>query len=190
MWDALMLGGGFAGVWSAAGAVRPARSTISDQLRVRLIGEGDDMVIWPRLYQRNPGKMRINLGRLLEPIGVGRLNAPVESIDAASKTVMVRGVGGVLVRASNGRLVLATGSRLNRPAFRSGANAFDIDTRDAAAALGGHLHHLPQLTARAEAKAIKHAINTQWIYPPTDSADALLAKAGHFSNGGYAQEIS
>lgn len=36
--------------------------------------------------------------------------------------------------------------------------------------------------AGAQAKAMKQAINTQWIYPPIDSADALLAKAGHFSN--------
>ena len=31
-----------------------------------------------------------------------------------------------------------------------------------------------------QTKEMKRAINTQWIYPPVDSAEALLAMAGHF----------
>ncbi|QFS94488.1 NADH dehydrogenase-like protein [Mycobacterium sp. THAF192] len=152
--DALILGGGFAGVWSAAGAVRLARSIGSDRLRVRLISASDDMVIRPRLYERNPGKMRIDLDRLLKPIGVERLKARVESIDAASQTVKARGADGALVTASYDRLVLATGSQLNRPAFPGAAHAFDIDTLDAAVALDAHLHHLPQLSTPARYTAV------------------------------------
>lgn len=154
MKDALILGGGFAGVWSAAGAVRLARTAGRDRLRVRLISASDDMVIRPRLYERNPDKMRIDLDRLLKPIGVERLNARVESIDTASQTVMARGADGALVTASYDRLVLATGSQLNRPAFRGAAHAFDIDTLDAAVALDAHLHHLPQLSTPARYTAV------------------------------------
>jgi len=154
MKDALILGGGFAGVWSAAGAVRLARTAGRDRLRVRLISASDDMVIRPRLYERNPDKMRIDLDRLLKPIGVERLNARVESIDTASQTVMARGADGALVTASYDRLVLATGSQLNRPAFPGAAHAFDIDTLDAAVALDAHLHHLPQLSTPARYTAV------------------------------------
>lgn len=154
MKDALILGGGFAGVWSAASAVRLARSVGSDRVRVRLISAGDDMVIRPRLYERNPDKMRINLDRLLNPIGVERLNARVESIDAASQTVMAHGADGVLVTASYDRLVLATGSQLKRPAFPGAAHAFNIDTLNAAVALDIHLHHVPKLPPRARYTAV------------------------------------
>lgn len=195
MKDVLVLGGGFAGVWSAAGAVRLARSVSEDDLRVRLISAGDDMVVRPRLYERNPDKMQISLDSLLGPIGVNRINARVESIDVAAQFVTARGHDGALVTATYDRLVLATGSQLNRPAFPGSAHAFDIDTLDAATALDAHLHRLPHLANEGQYTAdvvgasftgleiaTELAINTQWIYPPADSADALLAKAGHFSN--------
>ncbi|MDM2351377.1 NAD(P)/FAD-dependent oxidoreductase [Mycolicibacter arupensis] len=35
----------------------------------------------------------------------------------------------------------------------------------------------------SEAKTTKQNINTKWIYPPVDSAAALLSQAGKFSNG-------
>lgn len=142
--DILILGGGFAGVWSAAGAVRLARSVGADDLRVRLISTGDDMVVRPRLYERNPDKMRISLDSLLDPIGVNRINARVEFIDADAQTVIARGHDGAPVTATYDRLVLATGSQLRRPAFPGAAHAFDIDTLDAAVALDAHLHQLPK----------------------------------------------
>ncbi|WP_204250169.1 hypothetical protein [Mycolicibacterium goodii] len=99
-------------------------------LRVRLISNGNDLVVRPRLYEPNPDKMRIGLDRLLGPIGVNRINARVESIDVDARRVT------------------------------------------AIVEKGG-----------PEAKAMKQAINTQWIYPPADSAEQLLAEAGQFSNG-------
>jgi NADH dehydrogenase len=73
--DVLVLGGGFAGVWSAAGAVRVARSVSNDELHVRLISTGNEMVIRPRLFERNPDRMRASLDGLLGPIGVNHANA-------------------------------------------------------------------------------------------------------------------
>ena len=34
-----------------------------------------------------------------------------------------------------------------------------------------------------QAKAVKSAINAQWIYPPVGSPETILAKVGRFSNG-------
>ena len=51
MSDILVLGGGFAGVWAAAGAVRARRAAGVPEadLRVTLVSAGDDMVIRPRM---------------------------------------------------------------------------------------------------------------------------------------------
>ena len=49
MANVLIIGGGFAGVWAAAGAVRTYREAgLPDSaLRVTLVAPGDDMVIRP-----------------------------------------------------------------------------------------------------------------------------------------------
>ena len=67
MINILVLGGGFAGVWSAASAVRAARESgvPASELRVTLVSDGDDMVIRPRLYERDPAQMRVSLDRVL-----------------------------------------------------------------------------------------------------------------------------
>ncbi len=39
-----------------------------------------------------------------------------------------------------------------------------------------------QLTG-ADAKAMKQMVNATWIYPPLDSAEAILAQAGTITNG-------
>jgi NADH dehydrogenase len=154
MKDVLVLGGGFAGVWSAAGAVRLARSVGNDDLRVRLISTGDDMVIRPRLYERNPDKMRVSLDSLLGPIGVNRMNARVEFIDVTAQMVSARDHDGTPVTAIYDRLVLATGSQLNRPTFPGSAHVFDIDTLEAATALDAHLHRLPRLDQQGRYTAV------------------------------------
>ena len=148
MREILILGGGFAGAWSAAGAVRVARNVGSraDDVRVRLINDADDLVIRPRLYERNPDKMRVPLDSFLGPIGVERVNARVESIDVDRRTVASRGRDGRVLTASYDRLVLATGSRLVAPDFSGADCVFDIDTIDAAVELDKHLHQLPHRT--------------------------------------------
>ena len=54
-----------------------------------------------------------------------------------------------------------------------------IDLGDAGALVTTGWERTVQKTGQ-QAKEMKRAINTQWIYPPVDSAEALLAMAGHF----------
>jgi NADH dehydrogenase len=91
-----VLGGGFAGVWSAAGAIRAARDNglAPSELRVTLVSDSDDMVIRPRLYERGPAQMRVSLDRVLEPIGVERVGATVSGIDTSARTVTALGSRG------------------------------------------------------------------------------------------------
>jgi NADH dehydrogenase len=81
MHDVVIIGGGFAGVWSAAAAVRAADQAA---IRVTLVSAGDELVIRPRLYEADPGRMRVRLDRILGRIGVRRLVATVTGIDPAA----------------------------------------------------------------------------------------------------------
>jgi NADH dehydrogenase len=146
MKDILVIGGGFAGVWSAAGAVRAARAAgnAGEELRVTLVSGGDDLVIRPRLYEDDPETMRVPLDRVLGPIGVRRLTATVTGIDTEARTVRAVGREGAALTLSYDKLVLATGSQLVRPAFPGAKDVFDIDTLPTAAALDHHLRRLPQ----------------------------------------------
>ncbi|MFF8480967.1 NAD(P)/FAD-dependent oxidoreductase [Streptomyces antibioticus] len=146
MKDVLIIGGGFAGVWSAAGAVRAAREAGSAgrDVRVTLVSGGDDLVIRPRLYEDAPESMRVALDRVLGPIGVRRITATVTGIDTDAHTVRAVGRTGEELSLTYDKLVLATGSQLVRPDFPGSDNLFDVDTLPAAAALGNHLRRLPE----------------------------------------------
>lgn len=142
MKDILIVGGGFAGVWAAAGAVRVARQA-GDPLRVRLISDRDDLVIRPRLYEADPAAMRIPLDDLLGPIGVNRMTARVDSIDVDAGMAVACAGDGRRLTAMFDRLVLTAGSHLVRPGLPGAEYLFDIDTIEAATALDVHLHGLP-----------------------------------------------
>lgn len=146
MKDVLVVGGGFAGVWSAAGAVRAVRSAGrgEEEVRVTLVSGGDDIVMRPRLYEEAPETMCVPLDRVLGPIGVRRIPATVTGIDTETRTVRAVGREGTEVALSYDKLVLATGSRLVRPSFPGADLVFDIDTLPAAAALDHHLRRLPR----------------------------------------------
>ncbi|MEU4896024.1 FAD-dependent oxidoreductase [Streptomyces sp. NPDC044780] len=151
MKNVLVVGGGFAGVWAAAGAVRTARQAgkAGEELRVTLISGGDDLVIRPRLYEDDPESKRVPLDRVLGPIGVRRVTATVTGIDTRARTVRaVERTGGERTLAYD-KLVLATGSQLVRPDVPGAQHVFDIDTLPSAAALDHHLRRLPRRAASA-----------------------------------------
>lgn len=150
MKNILVIGGGYAGMWSAAGAVRTARENgiPESELQVTLISSGDDLVVRPRLYEADPEKMRIPLDRLLGPIGVRRIAATVTRIDTASRSVTATGRDGRTDVISYDRLVLATGSQLVQPKLPGAERMFNVDTLPAATALEYHLQRLPEAEPR------------------------------------------
>ncbi|MET7508131.1 FAD-dependent oxidoreductase [Streptomyces albidoflavus] len=147
MKNILVVGGGFAGVWSAAGAVRTLRAhgVPAGEIRVTLVSAGDDLVIRPRLYEADPGSMRVALDRVLGPIGVRRVAATVTEIDTEARSVRALGRDGEPLTLPYDRLVLASGSRTSRPPLPGIEDVFDVDTLGAAAALDHHLRRLPGL---------------------------------------------
>jgi NADH dehydrogenase len=145
MKNILVLGGGFAGVWSAAGAVRVAQENGvgAGELKVTLVSDQEDMVIRPRLYEQDPGQMCVPLDRVLKPIGVERVFAKVTGVDTESRTVTAVSPDGHDIELPYDRLLLATGSQLVRPNIPGLELAFDVDTISAARILEQHLQALP-----------------------------------------------
>ncbi|GGT78293.1 NAD(P)/FAD-dependent oxidoreductase [Actinomadura citrea] len=135
----VIVGGGFAGVWSAAAAAR-VRGT--EDLRITLIAPGDDLVLRPRLYEPEPERATVALKRVLEPVGVGHLRAAVQDIDVDGRTVTADGR-----KVGYDRLVLAAGSRLVRPEIPGAERMFDVDTLAGARRLRGHLRGRDEYTA-------------------------------------------
>jgi NADH dehydrogenase len=128
----VIIGGGFAGVWSAAGA---ALARADADLRITLIAPNQHLVLRPRLYEPEPDLAKVELSRVLEPIGVEHLRARVSTIDTDRRVVVADGQ-----EIGYDRLVLAAGSELVRPQGLPGAERlFDIDTLDGARRLTDHL---------------------------------------------------
>jgi NADH:ubiquinone reductase (H+-translocating) len=132
----VIIGGGFAGVWSAAGAALARRQVDAGaDLRVTLVAPNEHLVLRPRLYEPEPDLAKVELRRILEPIGVEHLRASVSTIDTDRRVVVAGGR-----EVGYDRLVLAAGSRLVAPKGLPGAERlFDIDTLDGARRLTDHL---------------------------------------------------
>jgi NADH dehydrogenase len=128
----VIIGSGFAGVWSAAGA---ALARGDADLRITVIAPNDHLVLRPRLYEPEPELAKVELSRIFEPIGVEHLRASVRTIDTDRRVVGADGED-----IGYDRLVLAAGSKLVRPQGLPGADRlFDIDTLDGARRLTEHL---------------------------------------------------
>jgi NADH dehydrogenase len=136
----VIVGGGFAGVWSAAGA---ALARGDADLRITLVAPNEHLVLRPRLYEPEPDLAKVELSRILGPIGVEHVRATVSTIDTARRTVVADGR-----EIGYDRLVLAAGSALPRPEGLPGAERlFDIDTLDGARRLTDHLRDRKDFTA-------------------------------------------
>ncbi|GAA3204424.1 NAD(P)/FAD-dependent oxidoreductase [Nonomuraea roseoviolacea] len=140
----VIIGGGFAGVWSAAGAALARERAGGDaNLRITLIAPDEHLVLRPRLYEPEPDLAKVELRRILGPIGAGHLRASVSTIDTDRRVVVAGGE-----EIGYDRLVLASGSRLVRPHDLPGAERlFDIDTLDGARRLTDHLREREDCTA-------------------------------------------
>lgn len=142
--DILIIGGGFAGVWSALGAARvlTLNGAAADR-SVTLVAPNDDLVIRPRLYEANPQHMQVPLDDVLAPVGVRRVAATVTGVDTTARQVTAIGRDGAEQVLPYERLVLATGSAPVRPDLPGAEHLFDVDTLETATTLDQHLQALP-----------------------------------------------
>lgn len=134
----LVLGGGFAGLWSALAAARARETFGAAGLEIVLLSDTPFHSIRVRNYEADLSDTRVALDDMLRPVGVRRLEAEVTAIDVARRRVTC---GNEVVPYD--RLVLALGSRLARPPISGLAeHGFDVDTYAAAMRLNAHIASL------------------------------------------------
>ena len=135
----LVLGGGFAGLWSAVGAARKLDELgkVDDAVEVMLVNRDSFHNIRVRNYEANLTQARVPLDDVLSPIGVSRIEGAVSDIDLREQAVTVTTTSGEQ-SLSYDRLVFALGSQLLRPNIPGLAeHAFDVA---GSGSLGGRLY--------------------------------------------------
>lgn len=133
MHDILIIGGGYAGLWAAFGAVRQL-DLAGRPARIALVTREPYLTARPRLYERDlaPADARLALEPMLQPIGAELIVGEVTGIDAAERRIML--ADGRLLRAKV--IVLAAGSRAALPPIPGLAqHAEGIDDADQSARL-------------------------------------------------------
>jgi len=140
----LVLGGGFAGLWSAVGAARALDEfgIGPEAVQVTVVNRDQWHSIRVRNYEPDLNSVRVPLAEVLDPIDVDLVTGEVVGIDFASRQVTYS-TGAAHRSISYDRLVFALGSRLVRPDIPGlGEFAFDVDTYDGAAWLNNHIQSL------------------------------------------------
>lgn len=148
----LVVGAGFAGMWSALSARRllslESANPSSSTIEVAVVAPNDNLVIRPRLYEPGVDKLSVSLGALFAATGVRFIQGSVDAIDTAAHAVTVVDAAGERSPVSYTRLVLAAGSRVVRPNIPGLAeHAFNVDQIDEATRLEKHLGSLAALPA-------------------------------------------
>ncbi|HZZ60495.1 MAG TPA: FAD-dependent oxidoreductase [Roseiarcus sp.] len=147
----LVLGAGFAGLWSAVAAARrlDELGVDADAVEVLVVNRTPWHSIRVRNYEADIDPALVPLADVLDPIGVKHIVANVTDVDVRERTVACT-AGGASERLTYDRLVFALGSRLALPAIPGlEAHAFDVDTFEAARKLNEHIASLPSLPASA-----------------------------------------
>jgi NADH dehydrogenase len=127
---------------SAARLRDASRAPVRD-LEIALVAPEPELVVRPRLYEPHPEKVTAPLGDVLRAIDVGYVQGIVDTIDTGGCAIEIVSANDSRRIMKYDRLVLATGSRLFRPAIPGLAeHGFSVDQLEDAVALDRHLHGL------------------------------------------------
>jgi len=141
----LILGAGFAGLWSAISAARRREELGIDpaRLEILVIDQNPWHSIRVRNYESELEQTRVPLREVLDPVGVKHLAGLVTDIDVMKREVAYT-AGDQTQSVTYDRLVMALGSRLARPAIPGlDTYGFDVDTYEAGCRLNQHVADLP-----------------------------------------------
>lgn len=147
----LIIGTGFAGLWSALSAARQLDLEARDDIEVCVIAPRAQLHVRPRFYEADVGRMNAPLDELFAVVGVRFVKGWVTGIDSHGQTLTYRDESQIEQALSYSRLILASGSQVNRPSLSGVEHAFDVDSLEHAMALEHHLlglRDLPDSPAR------------------------------------------
>ena len=147
----LIVGAGFAGMWAALSAARLAELN-KQSIDITVIAPQPELRVRPRFYESAVQTLVAPLQPLFDVTGVNFLRGTVEQILPASKEVSWKDDNGEVRLHRYDRLVLASGSHVNRDMVAGAAeHAFDLDQLESASVLEQHLQdlaHQPESEAR------------------------------------------
>ncbi|QNK01318.1 NAD(P)/FAD-dependent oxidoreductase [Dyella telluris] len=141
----LIVGSGFAGMWSALSAARAvdAAGSAGQALEVVVLAPEPRLHVRPRLYEHDLSDVAPSLERLFKIVGVRFVQGHVERIRDADHAVDYIDETGSPAIMPFDRLVLATGSRLHLPPVPGlREHAFNVDQLAGAVRLDSHMRGL------------------------------------------------
>ncbi|KFY12297.1 hypothetical protein V492_03965 [Pseudogymnoascus sp. VKM F-4246] len=145
----LVVGAGFAGLWSALAARRLIelnKDRVGDGIEVVVVAPEPKLVLRPRLYEADVARMSAPLVDLFAATGVQFIQGIIDIIRAEDQEVEMVDLAGLRSTLSYDRLILAAGSRLVRPDIPGlREHGFNIDTINEAAGFEAHLRRLATL---------------------------------------------
>lgn len=148
----LVIGAGFAGMWSALASARLLDLFERTDIEIVLIAPKPELHIRPRLYEKNPNELKAPLQEIFEAVGVKFIQGFVKKIDVENQQVEVIDSDTSPRNISYDRLVLAAGSRLFCPKIPGlEQHTFNVDQIKDAAKLENHilsLAHRPNSNRR------------------------------------------
>lgn len=148
----LIVGAGFSGMWAALSAARLLDKEANPNIDITVIAPQPELRVRPRFYENAVETLVAPLQPLFDITGVNFLRGTVDQLLPASKEVSWTDASGETRLQRYDRLVLASGSHVNRSQVAGAqAHAFDLDQLESAAVLEKHLQDLanqPESEAR------------------------------------------
>ncbi|WP_409311702.1 NAD(P)/FAD-dependent oxidoreductase [Pseudomonas putida] len=141
----LIIGAGFAGLWSALSAIRQLDLNGSKGVEVTLLAPQAELHVRPRFYEPDVHTMAAPLQALFDAVNIRFVQGTAYHIDEAARRVGYRTRSGTRCTLPYDRLIMACGSELERPDMVGIEHAFDVDKLDSAARLERHLKSLASL---------------------------------------------
>lgn len=143
----VIIGGGFAGFWSAMSAVRRARELGKfEELAITLIAKDAYHAIRPRFYEHDLRNTRVPLRNYLSPLKIDLIVGEVCKIDTENRCIQVLAqrepVCTTPADIVYDTLIFAAGSRLKTIGIPGIEHTFNVDTFEATSALDQHFQDL------------------------------------------------
>lgn len=140
--ELLIIGGGFAGFWSALSAIRQSRELKKEnELEVTLVNMDEYLTIRPRLYEVSLEGLRVELNKYFKPLNIKLIIGKAEIINPEQKVVTVATESGSRI-LNYDYLILSSGSVLKAINIPGIENTFNVDTFYGAQKLEDHLTQL------------------------------------------------
>lgn len=149
--DILIVGAGFSGMWAALSAARLVDKYQREDIKITVIAPQPELRVRPRFYENAVTTLVAPLQPLFDITGVNFLRGTVRQIFPDSKEVSWTDVSGETRVSRYDRLVLASGSHVDRSqVIGAQEHAFDLDQLESVAVLE---QHLKDLAYQAESEA-------------------------------------